>query len=202
MSTRRSLDGWPAALGPLAVLVTWCGIAVSIVLAPWFSPFGNALSDLGARGRPTAPVFNLALVVGGVLGTGFVAWLWATVEEPMCRAASPLLVLALFALSLVGRFPIPSPLHAVVAVLFFGLVAIGVFMWGLGDYAAGRLDRAAVLLVLSAVHVVSWLWWILFPWTPSGIAIPELVGSATLVTWAVWVGLDHLGSTSKGAPGL
>lgn len=187
-----SLDRVLAALGPLAVIVSLGGIGAAINLAPWFSLTDYALSDLGARGEPTAPVFNLALILSGTLGAGFVTHLWSRTDHPVRAAALPLLLLSQVFLALTGAFPLPMGLHGVVAPLFFLLMTVGVLVWGVGDVAAGHVGRGTVLVLLPVLHVVSWLWWFLLPWFPRGIALPELVGSATLSVWALWVSADLL----------
>ena len=191
MSTGNGVDyRIPASLGVGAVAVTLGGIFVAAALTPWFSVFGNALSHLGARGQVAAPIFNGSLVLGGILGAGFVAGLWELTTEPLRKAGLFFALLAVVCMAFVGRFPIPSGLHFVFAVLFFFFLTVAVFLWGGGDYADGRHERGLALILGATVHLVVWVWWILFPWLPRGIAIPELVGSFVLAIWVIWVSLD------------
>jgi hypothetical membrane protein len=191
MATReRRRPRFPDALGIGAVLVTNVGIFVAMQLASWFTLTGFALSNLGQRGVATAPIFNGALVLGGTLGAGFVVGRWPVTDHPIRRAALVVLFPAMVLLALVGVFPLPTALHGVVAIGFFFLMTLGVFLWGAGDYAAGRPARGAVFLVGAVTHLVAWAWWLLLPWLPRGIAIPELVGSTLLSVWAVWIAVD------------
>jgi len=180
-----------ASLGISAVAVSLGGTVLAAALSPWFSPFRNALSDLGAAGRAVAPLFNGGLLVGGALGAGFVVAVWDDTDDPVRRGALVLLFMAMVAMALVGAFPLPALLHFVVAPLFFFLTTLGVFIWGAGDFAVGRSDRGAVLVLASATHVAAWLWWGLLGWPGPGIAVPELVGSAGLSAWALWLSLDR-----------
>ena len=188
--TRRRLF---AGLGVTSTVLTLGGIFVAAALAPWFSVFRNALSDLGAAGVATAPVFNGALLLGGALGSGFVVGAWAETENPVHAGGAFALLLAMVFMTLVGVFPIPSPLHPVVAVAFFVFATLGVFVWGAGDFvtgADGSRVRGATLVVAAVVHVASWFWWLLYGWGAPGIALPELAGSGMLALWALWVSAD------------
>ncbi|MFB6139590.1 MAG: DUF998 domain-containing protein [Halosimplex sp.] len=179
------------SLGLAAVAVSFGGVVYAMLAAPWFSPLFYALSDLGARGAVTAPVFNGALLVGGALGIGFVVAVLADTENPIRQAGGVFGLLAMAFMALVGVFPIPSPFHGVVAIPFFLFLTLAVFLWGGGDYAAGRPVRGLVLVLLGVLHVVSWVWWLIFPWFPPGIAIPELVGSVAFAVWGGWVAVDR-----------
>jgi len=186
-----------AGLGVASVVVALGGIFVAAALAPWFSPFLNALSDLGRVGTPTAPVFNGALMVGGALGAGFVVAVWAETENPVHAGGLVLLVLAMVCMALVGVFPLPSTMHFVVAPAFFLFATLGVFVFAAGDFVGtggfrrgGRPARGGSLVILAVTHVVSWVWWVLLGWPGPGVAVPELVGSAMLAVWALWVAAD------------
>ncbi|WP_436906683.1 DUF998 domain-containing protein [Halosimplex marinum] len=186
-----SLKRVPSSLGLAAVVVAFGGVVYAMVAAPWFSPLYYALSDLGARGVVTAPIFNGALLVGGALGTGFVVAVLADTDHPIRRAGGLFGLLAMLFMALVGAFPLPHPLHGVVAVPFFLFLTLAVFLWGAGDYAADRPVRGLVLVLLGVLHVVSWAWWALFPWFPPGIAIPELVGSVAFAVWGGWLAVEE-----------
>lgn len=192
MSTRDVALGrrLTAGLGAVSVVVSLGGIFVAAALAPWYSPFLNALSDLGALGRSTAPIFNGALVLGGATGAAFVAALWDHTPNPVHRAALVVLLVAMLFMGLTGLFPLPGLLHAAVAVPFFVFMTIGVAVWGAGDFASGRPARGGALVVGAVLHAVSWLWWALFGWAGPGISVPELVGSGALAVWALWVSAE------------
>ncbi|WP_135365640.1 DUF998 domain-containing protein [Halosimplex halophilum] len=181
----------PPAVGLAAVLVAFGGVVYAMAAAPWFSPLYYALSDLGARGVPTAPIFNGALLVGGALGAGFVVAVLADTDHPIRKAGGIFALLAMLFMAFVGVFPLPHPLHGLVAVPFFLFLTLAVFLWGGGDYAAGRELRGLVLVLLGVLHVVSWTWWFLFPWFPPGIAIPELFGAAAFAVWGGWLAVEE-----------
>lgn len=177
-------------LGVGSIAVSLGGIFLAAALAPWYSPFYYALSNLGAVGRATAPLFNGALLAGGALGAGFVVAVWGGVDDGLRQAGAFVLLLTMVFMALVGAFPLPSGLHFLVAVAFFVFLTLGLFVWGAGDYAAGRPARGGALVVASVLHVAAWFWWLFLGWGGPGITIPELVGSLGLATWALWLSAD------------
>lgn len=179
------------SVGLAAVAVSFGGVVYAMAAAPWFSPFLYALSDLGARGAVTAPIFNGALLVGGALGAAFVVTVLADTDHPIRQAGGLFGLLAMLFMALVGAFPLPSSFHGFVAIPFFLFLTLAVFLWGAGDYAAGRTLRGLVLVLLGVLHVVSWAWWALYPWFPPGIAIPELVGSVAFAAWGSWLAVEE-----------
>jgi hypothetical membrane protein len=185
---RRRLE---AGLGAAAVTVAFGGMFVAAAVSPWFSPFLNALSDLGRVGVAAAPVFNGALLVGGAPGAGFVVSVREDADNAVQRAGLVFLFPATVCLGLVGAFPLPLALHGAVAVPFFFFLTVGVFVWGGGDVAAGRPGRGGALVVGSTLHVAGWVWWAFLGWAGPGVAVPELVGAATLGIWALWVSYDR-----------
>lgn len=191
-----ALQRVPAYLGFAAVAASFGGVVLAMFAAPWFSIFFYALSDLGARGAVTAPLFNGALLVGGALGVGFVAALLSGIDNPIRAAGALFAGLAMGFMALVGVFPLPHPLHGVVAIPFFVCLTLALFLWSGGDYAAGRVLRGLTLVLAAVLHVVAWAWWILYPWFPPGIAIPELVGAAGFALWGGWVARDELAATT------
>lgn len=179
-----------AGLGVTSVVVAFGGIFVAAVLAPWFSLFRNALSDLGAAGAATAPIFNGALMLGGALGAGFVVAVWSETDEPVHVGGAFVLLVAMGCMALVGVFSVPSLVHFVVATAFFVFLTLGVLVFGAGDFAAGRPIRGGALVAGAVLHVVGWLWWLVYGWGGPGIAVPELVGSGVLAVWTLWVSVD------------
>jgi hypothetical membrane protein len=170
-------------LGVAALAVSVLGIAVAIALAPWFSPAGNALSDLGASGRASAPAFNYGLILGGILGTGFAVRLWPDAPGRLGRAGVGLLGVSFGSLALIGVFPTPHEYHFPVSVTFFTLFTYGLFVYGSADALAGRLRAGIGTVWLGIAHVTFWVGWAAAG--TDGLAIPETVGAVLLGVWVV-----------------
>lgn len=167
--------------GPASIAVSAVGILAATLLAPWFSWTSNALSDLGAAGASTAPLFNGTLILAGLLGLPFAVRLVVDRSGWVRGLGALLFGAASLSLSLIGVFPIPSPYHATVAVPFFLLFTLAIAIDGVGAIRGGHRVDGTLSLSLAAIHVVGWL-----VWSDSGlvgVAIPELVGSVALWIW-------------------
>lgn len=180
-SSRRSLRTAALWAGPAGIAVAVVGIFGAVLLAPWFEWTANALSDLGAAGEPTAPLFNGGLVIGGLLGLAFVVRVWLAATNAARRLGVALFAVAFVNLALVGVFALPHDLHGPVAVTFFLAFTYGLFAHGSGDVLAGHVRRGLASIWLGVAHVTGWL---LFAVAPvSGLALPELVGAVALTGW-------------------
>ncbi|PSP80062.1 DUF998 domain-containing protein [Halobacteriales archaeon QS_1_68_20] len=169
--------------GPVGVAVSAVGIFGSALLAPWFSWTGNALSDLGAVGEPTAPLFDGALVLAGLLGLAFLGRVWFAAANAVHRLGAVIMAVAFASMGLVGVFPLPHDLHGPVAVTFFLAFTYGLFVHGSGDALAGAVREGLLSVWLGIAHVTGWLVFAVAP--IEGIALPELVGSAALSAWVL-----------------
>lgn len=169
--------------GPLSIAVAFLGILLAALLSPTFAWTGNALSDLGARGEPTAPIFNGALIAAGILGVPFVWRVWTATDTALQRAGVALLAASMVALAGVGVFPLPTREHGTVAVAFFGLFTYGFFVHGTGDVLAGDTRRGLASIWFGVAHPTAWLLWVLV--RGGGIAVPELAGAALFAGWVI-----------------
>ena len=168
--------------GPLSVGVSAVGILAATLLAPWFRWTGNALSDLGAAGASTAPLFNGTLLVTGLLGIPFAVFVFGARQDSLRRTGTLLFGASMPMLALVGVFALPSPHHAPVAVSFFLLFTVGILLDGVGSVRTGHGLDGLVSIGLAFAHVLGWVVWGVV--RLEGVALPELVG--TLAIW-VWV---------------
>lgn len=168
--------------GPASVAVSAVGIVAATLLAPRFSWTGNALSDLGAAGASTAPLFNGTLVVSGLLGVPFALLVVGARENWLGRLGAALVAAAMPALALVGVFALPSPTHGPVAVAFFVLFTAGILLDGAGGVLAGRRE-GALSVGLAVAHVLGWVLWGVAGLP--GVALPEAVGTVALWVWVL-----------------
>ncbi|QLG27537.1 DUF998 domain-containing protein [Halorarum halophilum] len=169
-----------AAVGAAAGVGTVLAIVGATALAPWFSWSANALSDLGVAGG-TAPLFNGALICGGLLALPYA---WALHREGDGQSPVPAVTFALAMLSMagVGAFPAGTPLHFPMALAFYLLLTVTLVADGVRRRQSPT-GRAA--LVAAAVHVLGWAAWLAGVRPGPGLALPELLGALLFVGWAV-----------------
>lgn len=184
--------------GPAGIAVAAFGIFGAILLAPWFEFTANALSDLGAAGEPTAPLFNGGLILGGLLAFAFCVRVWPAATNAAHRLGVALLAVGFVNMALVGVFALPDGRHRAVAVAFFLSFTYGLFVHGSGDVLAGHVSRGLTSIWLAVVHLTGWLLFAAAPF--DGLAIPELVGSATLAGWVLLTFRAVRGRITRPAP--
>lgn len=176
---------------PFRRAMTWSGIASSVVgfattlaataHSPGFSWTANALSDLGAPDAATPWLFNGGLIVAGVIALPFAWVLVDTARHVLERVGAASFGGSVVGLALVGTYPIGTALHTPVAIAYFLLFTVAMWLHGSGAALAGDVRRGLIAIWLGIGHLLVWL-----AWAASGIegiAIPEIVGSAILLAW-------------------
>lgn len=169
--------------GFVSPVVALGSILLATALAPWFSWPANALSDLGAAGRATAPIFNGGLVVAGLLAVPFAHWLGRTAGNTLQRVGGVVFALAAVALALIGLFPTGTALHFPAALSFYLLFTAAMLCHGIGSIRAGAGRPGAATVAIAVVHLVSWAAWIRGVRLGPGLAIPEMIGALIVVGW-------------------
>ena len=178
--------------GLTAPVIVFTLVATSILYSPWFSWTANALSDLGVHGF-AAILFNLGLIIGGILTFTFAIGLRETLPRGfLARAGVLVLMSAAAALCAIGLFPeTAGEIHFYVSAAFFTLLPISLFLIGVattGHRPVRTLGLLAVLAGLTAALV-----WAL-PWTSA--AIPEALSSIALSVWSMASGAKLLEEVS------
>ncbi|ASJ09596.1 hypothetical protein A3L11_10280 [Thermococcus siculi] len=161
------------------------GLAIAVSQNPWFSFTNNALSDMGSIRNPVNYYFNGFLMVFAILG--FIAAVGA-----FKKGLSYLMPLAMVFLFMVGVFPEEYAPHVPAAVLFYvlafadmAIVGIKLGRSGTGwGYAWSFLAVFTFALMLYLVKAEVF----------DGLAVPELIGAATILAWFVYVGILMLRS--------
>jgi hypothetical membrane protein len=156
----------------LAVLALYSSIGISVVLSPWFSWTGNALSDLGNVSHSSvAPIFNV-----GLLTTGFLLILYAMFSlRGTASKTAWSLALTGFSLQVVGGLNENyGILHFYVSVLLFLMLLVTSMIY--------LFEKKSKLALLVLVAVIPWLLYsqqIFF----RGEALPELISSLVVLPW-------------------
>lgn len=159
---------------PLVLLV---GLLFVISQNPWFSLTDNALSDMGSLHNPRGYLFNWFIIL--LASLMFVASLGMARE-----GFSYLMPIASAFLFLVGLFPEEKAPHGPAAVLFYLLALLDI---GLVGVKMGRKNRREYLW--SVLAVLTFALMLFLTRVFRGLAIPELVGAATITGWFAYIGL-------------
>lgn len=147
-------------------------ILIAIALSPWFSIWDNALSDLGhALKSSVAPLFNLALVVGGVL---LIVLALKYMYSYYSKIRAIILLYAGFVLVLVGVYDeVYGFLHFIVSVLFFlGIIAYLI--------AIGIEEKSPYPVIVAVLQLIMWTLHLFYN-IPPGAAIPELIAILSFI---------------------
>ncbi|ERH09811.1 MAG: putative membrane protein [halophilic archaeon J07HX64] len=173
----------------IAVTTTVGSILLATVLSPGFAWRENALSNLGvvrtdAGTATTAVLFNGGLVIGGVIGVVVTVTLYRRVTGSGDQVVAVLAGAALTLMGLVGVFTQGHPLHFPVAVSFFLLVSVVMWVDGGVRYRGGSRRRAGLAVAGGVANVLCWVVWVTVVTDPSsGLAIPEMVGAGLFGVW-------------------
>lgn len=170
------------------------GIALAVLLAPWFSWTGNALSHLGDPAMASAPFFNGGMILAGVLGVAFGLRALEAAQRPLERLGVGLVTVGMGNLALVGVFDVTHGLHFPVAVGFFAAITYGWFLHGSGLVAAGSIRRGLTVVWLGIVHVTAWVVWAALG--VEGLALPETAGAVLLGVW-IWDATKSLARSGR-----
>lgn len=176
--------------GAVAAVVTLGGILLATVASPAFVWRSNALSDLGvtttaAGTTTTVLLFNGSLVLGSVLGLAFAAYLFR-VTGGRERVVAVSLGATLGLMGLVGVFPHGTSLHLPVALGFYLLLSVTVWIAGVLAATRGDWRWATVSVLVGLVNILGWAAWAATgDGLQSGIAVPEYVGALALGAWVL-----------------
>jgi hypothetical membrane protein len=183
---------FPGIMGILGPIVGLASISIAILLSlSWFTWDGNALSDLGNynNGLPAALVFNVGLVLTGLLLLAFTYCFARTVTDLPTRIALAPFFIALVFLILIGVFSENAGgIHFDVSLGFFGSFPFAMWFVGLVWLRFRNLWWFSIIsILLPFFSIYMWMGWFggAFPfWT--GNAIPEITTALTGIGW-LWV---------------
>lgn len=194
----RRAQLWQSS-GVAAVVVTMGAILFATLLSPSFRLRGNALSNLGttetaAGTELTALLFNGGLILGGVLGIVFGSALWRAAQSVVDRVTGVSFGMTTLFMGLVGVFPQETAPHFPVAVTFYVLISVTLWLDALARFRRGHRRPAALAGTLGTANLAGWVVWGLTgdPLRP-GLAIPEVWGALVFSAWTVWVSAGLLG---------
>lgn len=178
--------------GVVSPLVAFGAIGASILLHDWFSWADNALSDLGALGTSYNLVFNLGLIVAGVLGVIFSLGLPKLIDEKVGVSGVIIFGVGMISLTLIGVFPSGTEPHEFVSIAFYALTTLALTIIGV-DQLRGSSDRVWGIFVLSII-ALALASIALINTIPRnlGAAIPEVIGALVISEFSIIFGIRLL----------
>lgn len=105
--------------------------------------------------------------------------------EGLRRLAAVGLVGAAVALSLVGAFPLGTPVHVPAAVAVFVLAPLVMLLDAVGALRASERTFGVVSIALVGLYAASWALFYLGVRPGPGLAIPEAIGAAIVGLWVI-----------------
>lgn len=182
----KTLESIPSLLYLTIILcATFGGVFGGVVLSPWFTWTGNALSDIGVYGSGfiAATVFNGGLIIGGFT-TVLLSLRYYRLYQQHWGTSIGIKILTLAGLSLIsiGVFTEESPpFHFIASVLFFVLVPFSMWFFSIGLLKAPETKTFGIISVLLPfVSVFAWG----IPYY-DGVAIPEIISSFASWFWVI-----------------
>ena len=156
-------------------------LVISIYLHPSFDLFSpdQALSDLGRVGDPLGYIFNLGVIISGLLFmVASIANIpWAK-GDTFKRSAAAVFIFALILYVMIGTFPKGTPYHNFFARSFFLISTIAIALWLASEVRKGSRIISAIVLSLVVLSYVFF-----FTYHAVGFAFAELFGGYTITAW-------------------
>ena len=174
--------------GLITPILTLTLIFISIALSPWFSWHDNALSDMGVN--EVAPLFNGALLIGGVLYFVFVVGFlrWRGLRSRLAQLAAVAMIAGAIGLCLVGIFTENAGrIHYYVAATYFLATPLA---YGLLGSAWVRQGKKLLGWLTIAAGITAFLMIAAVP--HKRIAVPEILAALTMAMWTFAMALKML----------
>ncbi|MFX1299408.1 MAG: DUF998 domain-containing protein [Promethearchaeota archaeon] len=185
--------------GIIGPLIAFSGIALAILVSPWFNWFTNALSDLGhpwmlggSSGtpgyNPAALIFNSALTITGLVTLVLTIWLirYEHFERSTLGViAAVLLTVSQFFLIGIGNFHEGyGELHFIVSLGFFVHLIIAGMLFGIRLILEKETRIFGIsAFILAFISMLVWVLYYLDLTVFTGVAIPEIVSAIAAMIW-------------------
>jgi hypothetical membrane protein len=190
----KNHDAWlkiSSVCGVLALIIAFVFILSAIASYSQFSWLDNALSDLGVVEGVTAVLFNLGLILSGVLTLIFGLGLFTLLRNKVLGFAGTLiLAVDALALALIGIFPESAkPMHYYASVAFFVLFPMSMLLICAEFLSSSRTKMGLFTFVTAAFAAI--VWTVQFTVRPvPGVAIPETLSALAALAWIAVLGFE------------
>jgi len=172
--------------GIITPSVAFSCILLAIAYAPHFSWTDDALSDLGVMPNPTSVLFNLGLIVSGILAIVFAFGLLIFFNKTVSgRIGAIMFVLDCLALICIGIFPENAkPMHVYASVAFFAIFPLAALLMTAAFVFSSKHRMALFTFAIAVFAAVVWVAEFLVNYVP-GVAIPETLSALAACLWVV-----------------
>lgn len=172
--------------GILTPFLTYGLITISILMHSWFTLPDNALSDLGEAGVVYNDLFNIALIIPGILVMVFVFAMLRRAESRLGTVGLVSVGIAALFLILTGVFPKGTAPHAYMAYLFYSFSAVGLALYGIDELI--ELEYPWTVFIWSSIGFALISMGLVSSLSPGGVAIYEIIGSIPLMQFVLVYG--------------
>ena len=184
--------------GVLTPIIAFTFILSAIVSYSQFSWLDNALSDLGIVLGATAILFNVGLIVSGVLTLIFGLGLFVLLHNKVLGFVGTLLLAVdALTLALIGIFPESAkPMHYFASVAFFALFPISMLAICAEFLSFSRTRMGLFTFATAAFAAIVWA--VQFTVRPfPGVAIPETLSGLAASVWSAVLGFEMFREASR-----
>ncbi|PTD94461.1 hypothetical protein C9439_02790 [archaeon SCG-AAA382B04] len=172
MNISKEHSGLGGILSPLAIFLF---TIVSIFLNPWFNFSEFAFSHLGGSEVSYNYIFNLGLIISGLLGTIFSFGLFNSGKKVYSKIGSISFGIGMISFSLLGVFPFGTTPHVYLAGLFYVFSILGRIPISLSDISHDKY--LAPLIFITVIICLSLTLYLMMNQNQRfGLAIIETIG--------------------------
>jgi hypothetical membrane protein len=190
-----------ALCGIIGPILAFACILSAVASWSQFSWANNALSDLGVQPGITGIVFNVGLVVSGLLFLVFTVGLFTVMREQVLgKVGAFILALSCIALIGIGVFNESfSPTHYLVSVAFFVFFPISLLVLSAVFWLLHQPRFGVFTLVVALVAAAVWVLEFTLHYAPN-VAIPEFVSGLAGAVWLEALSFRMLKTPTSSAP--
>jgi hypothetical membrane protein len=183
LSKRLEIAG---IIGLIAPFFSFACIILAIASWTQFSWANNALSDLGVQNGTTSSIFNIGLVVTGILFIIFAIGLYSFAGKQLLgKGGVMVFFLACMALIAIGVFNESfSPTHYIVSVTFFVFLPISMLIFVGAFWRDGKHKLSMFTLVIGLAAATPWILQFAINYV-SKVAIPEFASGLAGSAWVI-----------------
>jgi len=155
-------------MGWASIVAGWLVILLAISRNPWFVFTENAFSDLGSASANDPWLFNLGMILTGVMIVLYAVHLLEVSINKASRVGGASMALTGLMLMMIGSFPEGTPYHYTVSIWFFSQGALTVLIWGLA--LMGETPWRKYGLIFTFMGIVGPIIALIVPWSSTAVA--------------------------------